>query len=267
MCRSDEAKATAQHVVIVGAGPASLLLANLLLKRNKDMGRLLYKVTLVESRDDLGKLSVDELRKTHRSWMVGLAGHGFEALRTIPALYDNYVSQSHAGVRLESVSIVLGSKEIKTRIRSDDGSEGYVVDRNFCVAALAKYLNDTSEQDAALTCRYNTNLQYVDREKRQVLVRSTESGEEDYLPYDLLVGADGSRSVVQTALVQENYDFEMDFANIFNNFRAVHVKRPPKLDPNGMVLLPNCLPLMTGIALPMPDDIFNISTGCPRHHF
>ena len=49
--------------------------------------------------------------------------------------------------------------------------------------------------------------------------------------YDLLEGDDGSRSVVREALVKQNYDFEMDFDDIFNIFQAVHVKRPATLEP------------------------------------
>lgn len=59
---------TPRHVVVAGAGPSGLLLANLLLKRDEEVGSVVCKVTAVESRPNLGTLEVEELRKTHRSW-------------------------------------------------------------------------------------------------------------------------------------------------------------------------------------------------------
>lgn len=164
--------------------------------------------------------------------------------------------------------IYLGSKDIKSKLGEEmEGTESHVVDRNFVVAAMAKYLTDTHGDDAALECRYETNLQYVDSSNHRVLVRSKATGQEEYLAYDLLVGADGSRSVVHEALVKENYDFEMDFGDIFNDFRAVYVKRPATLAPNSFALLPNCFLHMNGISLPMPDGMVNITIGCTRNNF
>lgn len=268
MCGPTTTIAPPQHVVIAGAGPAGLLLANLLLKRNDDLGLTKYKVTLIESRADVGALDVAGLRKNHRSWMLALAGHGLEALRTIPELYQNYVQQPHVGVRLEGISIFLGSKEMNGSDAMEEGqdNEGYTVDRNFVVAAMAKYLSDTYGNDPALTLCYKTNLQYVDATKRRVLMR-TNDDKEEYVSYDLLVGADGSRSVVRDALIKENYEFAMSFDDIFQDFRAVHVKRPAALKPATMALLPDCFPYMQGIALPVPDDLVNISIGVPRQNF
>ena len=91
-------------------------------------------------------------------------------------------------------------------------------------------MNDTHGQNPALKRRHGTNLQCVDAEKHRVFLRSKKDDKEEHLSCDLLVGADGSRSVVREALAKENCDFEMDFGDIFNDFRAVHVKRPAKLE-------------------------------------
>ena len=200
MCRPTN---PTQHVVVCGAGPTGLLLANLLLQRNQEVGgRPLYRVTLVESRTDLGALPIDQLRATHRSWMIALAGHGLQALRKIPVLYKDYVNQSHVGVRIKGFDIYMGSTQISGGTTEEfDDNESYTVDRNFGVAALSKYLLDTYGNDPNLTLHYETNLQYVDTAKHRVLIRDITSDEETYLPYDLLVGADGSRSVVREALV------------------------------------------------------------------
>jgi kynurenine 3-monooxygenase len=256
-----------RHVVIAGAGPAGLLLANLLLRRNNEKdtspSSLKYRVTLVESREDLGVLDPETELKAHRSWMISLASHGLDACRTIPELYDNYIS--NVGVRIRSLSIFLGAKEIKNEIDEVGNLEAYIVDRNFVVAALARYLNHTYGNNPNLDRRYDTKLMYVDHENHRVLTRKGDK--EEYIQYDLLIGSDGVRSVVREALVKKHQDFEMDVGDIFQTFKAVHIVRPKQLSANSMTLLPTIFPNMQGIGLPELDGQINISVGCPRNKF
>jgi NADPH-dependent 2,4-dienoyl-CoA reductase/sulfur reductase-like enzyme len=79
MCRpytqnvdADDSISHSRNIVIVGAGPAGLLLTALLMQRNQELPKPLYRVTLVEGRQDLGHLSTEKLKKSFRSWMVGL---------------------------------------------------------------------------------------------------------------------------------------------------------------------------------------------------
>ena len=68
MCAPDNIET--RRVVIAGAGPSGLLLQALLHNRNKSPNaRVMYDVTLIESRSDLGQLDSEEL-KAHRSWMI-----------------------------------------------------------------------------------------------------------------------------------------------------------------------------------------------------
>jgi len=116
---------------------------------------------------------------------------------------------------------------------------------------------------------YETSLQYVDSTNRRVLVRpnTPQAGQEQYINYDILIGADGARSAVRECFTRDVYDFEMDFGDIFNDFRAVHVEKPPSLSPSGIYILPDIFPKMTGIVLPMPGNMSNISIGTPRNNF
>jgi len=177
------------------------------------------------------------------------------------------VLQPHVGVKLEHLSIFLGTKELKNSMEDLD-TESYIVDRNYIVAAIARYMDVEHGDDPLLTRRYRTKMMYVDYEQRRALVRGADDdGEKCYLDYDLLIGADGARSVVREALVKSVYDFEMDVGDIFNRFRAVHVAMPQALGPKGITLLPNCFPHMNGIVLPMPGNLINISIGVSDNNF
>lgn len=256
-----------RKIVVSGAGPAGILCTALLLARNEEEdATIIYDVTLVDGRQDFGALSKEELSKSFRSWMLGLANHGMDSIREIPDLYNNYVKGE--GVELEELNLYLGSKKITQGVSDDidtSGIDAFIVDRNFIVAALARYVRDSHTSNKYYTAMYDTTCQYVDYENKQVLVRNVQTKKEEYIPYDLLIGCDGVRSVVREALIKRHSDFTCKVSDIFQEFKAVHVDRPKELSAKGMSLLPNIFKNCQGIALPETGGKVNISIGVPRN--
>lgn len=104
-----------RRVTIAGAGPSGLLLQALLHHRNKaPNARVNYDVTMIESRPDLGQLDKEELN-AYRIWMIGLAGHGLEAVRSLPGLYENYLT--NVGIQVTEGNIFMGRKKDKHGIQ------------------------------------------------------------------------------------------------------------------------------------------------------
>jgi len=272
-----------KKIVISGAGPAGLLLSSLLLNKNKDQNcSVLYDVTLLDGRKDYAGFTKQEMQETHRSWMLGLADHGLDAIRKIPAIYENYVKGE--GIMIDEFNIFFGEKRVTQKLDSatssaltkyrvsrgepDKKPENFIVDRNFVVAALARYLKETHENDPNYTSRYETKCQYVDYETKRVLVRDVNTKEEEYLEYDLLVGCDGVRSVVREALIKRHSDFQFDYMDIFAEFKQTHVKQPATVPTKGMSILPNLFGgVCNGILLPETGGMANISIGCSRNNF
>lgn len=214
-----------RRAVVVGAGPGGLLATIHLLRREG------YHVTLVDPGRDYG--AVADL-SSHRSWMIGLAQHGLNAIREVPGLFE-YVEA--IGIPLERFSVFLGAREIwgvqvdasqqHAKDPAEREFESYFVDRNYIVAALARYLRDHHGKDGdRYQPRYGTRLLYVDHAQRRVLVRDEASGKEEYVPYELLVGADGIRSVVRGAMLVNHREFECRVDDIFSHFKAVRSQEP-----------------------------------------
>ena len=203
----------------------------------------------------------------HRSWMIGLANHGMTSLRSVKGLWP-YVEE--CGVPIDQFSVWVGKKEFSQStvdgsmdhlMKVENGGEGYLIDRNYVVAAEAKYLNDNFGDDPNFTPMYRHKALYVDDRERRVLIRNDQTGEERYLEYDVLIGADGVRSVVRNAIQCNHRDFEVRVDDIFQKFKAVHVQLPSKLSAHSLTVLPDSLPNINGIALPEKGGLVCMSFG------
>jgi len=279
MCKPGNTEGTRKktRVLIIGAGPGGLLAAILLLRRNASSSdniaeKPIYEVTLVDPGVDYGKLDSDGLKRK-RSWMIGLSCHGLDAIRTVPGLYEDYISS--LGMNIKKAWIGLTST-YKIEINADEmlpPDSAFTVDRNFICAALARYLNDHFEGSKDFKSLYHTKALFVDGENKEVNVRKIESGDDSVknvnvndlrVEYDLLLGCDGIRSVVRNAFITTHRDFEFSLSSTFGTGKSVHIPLPKDvMEPATFMFLNSPLPGAASFVLPETDNVLNVALGYP----
>lgn len=174
-----------QKVVIIGAGPAGLLLAHYLLRRGK------YRVEIYERRSDMRLADVSQ----DRTFPISLQERGRKAIREIPGLEEAIIS---ANVFCNGTKI--HRKRGKAR-KIPRTTPILTIDRNRLVMILLQHLTQTypSEQ---LIVKFDCQCVQVDKNAKTVMMQP-EQGEAFSIAYDRLVAADGARSQIRDILVQE----------------------------------------------------------------
>lgn len=277
MCQptpTNAADSTTNNVVICGAGPAGLLAAILLLRRNSNSNSSpsapKYHVTLVDPGTDYGKLDADGLNRA-RSWMIGLSSHGLSAIREVPNLYENYIH----GLGIDITKAVFGlSKNLKFELNAKDilpEDSAFTVDRNYICAALSRYLNEQHGHDENFVSHYHTRALFVDGDNKCVMARQKNGGDggtnsnaptnDISIPYDILLGCDGIRSIVRNAFLNKHRNFEFDLRGTFSYGKSVHVALPEGMDPGTFMFVNEALPNFGSFILPETGNKLNVALG------
>lgn len=211
-------KVVKQQVVIVGAGPAGLLLACYLLRRQR------YRVTIYEQRADprLTQQRSDGLRSAyeqslgHRTFPISLQERGRQALREIMGLEDKVATQSTL-----CTGTVMHRASGKHRVIPRQNST-LALDRNRLVAILLAYLTEhyTPEE---MTVQFDCRCVGLDSSTQTIALQNSDNAPFT-ISYDLLVGADGARSQVREALAaQANFPYEQTY--ITDAYRSIFLNR------------------------------------------
>lgn len=173
-----------QNIVIIGAGPAGLLLAHYLLRRGN------YRINIYERRPDPRLTDVSK----DRTFPISLQERGRKALRAINGLEEAIADQS-----VFCQGTIIHQKNGKSRDIPRKNSI-LSIDRNCLVTVLLKQLTQTYTPDQ-VQVHFNSECTQVDQTAKIVSFKLS-GGESITNHYDLLVGADGARSRVREYLAE-----------------------------------------------------------------
>lgn len=196
-----------KHVVIVGAGPAGLLLASYLLRRSG------YRITLYEQRSDL-RLTPPS---SNRTFPISLQERGRQALREIPGLEEAIATQSTicTGTIMHRAS---GKNRVIPR-----NNPSLMLDRNRLVVVLLQYL-ETHYDPGQMVVQFDH--QCLDLNPlTQTLKFEHADGETITVTYDYIVGTDGASSKIRAALADQ-VDFPCEQIFISDAYKSVFLNQP-----------------------------------------
>ncbi|MDZ8050914.1 MAG: FAD-dependent oxidoreductase [Aulosira sp. ZfuVER01] len=174
-----------QKVVIIGAGPAGLLLAHYLLRRGK------YQVEIYEQRSDPRLVDVSQ----DRTFPISLQERGRKAIREIAGLEEAIAQKS---VFCNGTKIYRQPGKARNIPRA---TPILTIDRNRLVKIILQKLTKTYTSEQVIV-KFGVQCVQVDRKAKTVMLKP-EQGEAFTLAYDRLVAADGARSHIRDYLAQD----------------------------------------------------------------
>ena len=207
-----------QNIVIIGAGPAGLLLAHYLLRRGN------YHIDIYERRRDPRLTDVSSAR----TFPISLQERGRKAIRSIAGL-----EEAISAHRVFCQGTIMYGKKGKVR-QIPRQTPVLTIDRNRLVSILLKHLTET-HNPSQVKVHFNCECIAVDGTAKTVTLKLKE-GDNFTVHYDLLVGADGARSQIRDYLT-ENAGLVCSQNYIPDAYKSVYLNR---LNPStGVQLEPN----------------------------
>jgi kynurenine 3-monooxygenase len=201
-----------KKVAIIGAGPSGLLLAHYLWRRGEK-----YQVDIYERRNDPRIVSFSK----SRTYPLSLNERGMSALRKIEGL-----EEAVKAISVEMTGTVFHQKNGKTRF-TPRNKPLTTLDRTNLAIALLK---STEKYDHRLNLHFNYQCTSVDFAAKQVKLQ-LETQEDFTVDYDLLVGADGSGSVVREHfLATENFECIQKYYP--TDYKSIYLDSSEKLETN-----------------------------------
>ena len=196
-----------QKIVIIGAGPAGLLLAHYLLSRGN------YRIEIYERRPAPQAAEQSE----QRTFPISLQTRGLNALQGIPGLEAALIEQ---GVWSQGV-LLHRQRGGKPRKIKRETPVLMIERRRLTLVLLQELLN--ADTDNLVTVKFNCNCVGVDKTEQTVTIQDRE-GEKFVVSFERLVGADGARSQVREALSSTG-DLEFTQEFIPDVYKSLFVSR------------------------------------------
>ena len=194
-----------QKIIIVGAGPAGLLLAHYLLSRGN------YQVEIYERRPD--PRSVEQ--STQRIFPLALQTRGMQAIRGIPNLEEALTKE---GIWAQGIFIHRKKGEPRKVKRKNPS---LVIDRNRLTLILLQELLNSYDSNL-VRVKFDCNCVGVNQADQTLTIQSAE--ENFLVSFENLVAADGSKSQVREVLAsQGNLHCQQEF--IPDAYKSLFVSR------------------------------------------
>ena len=202
-------------VVIVGAGPSGVLLAHYLLRRSDQ-----YKIDIYERRSNP---VVVEFSKS-RTFPLTLSERGLSALRQIEGL-----EEAVKAISVPITGAISHLKNGKTQLRPRR-KPLFALDRTSLAIALLEKLSEKYDS-SRLNIHFDYKCTQVDFAAKTVTFQKVAQAlPEDVkaeltVDYDLLIGADGARSVVREHFLATQ-GFECKQRYVSSDYKSLFLPRP-----------------------------------------
>lgn len=207
-----------RNIVIIGAGPAGLLLAHYLLLRGQ------YSIQIYERRSDPRLMTASN----KRTFPISLQERGRKAIRNIPELEETIANQS---VFCRGTIIYRGKRKPRVIPRTHPIM---TIDRNRLVSVLLQELIAKYPSDR-LKIQFDCECTQVDSNHNSIILKPQE-GDNFIVNYDILIGADGARSQIRDYLVQE-HNLKCEQSYVQDAYKSVYI--PRKNSEKGLELEPD----------------------------
>lgn len=203
-----------KKVAIIGAGPGGLTLAHYLLRREHQ-----YQIDIYERRSDPRDIPLNQTR----TFPMSLGDRGLKTLWQIPGLEAEVKA-----ISLETTGSILHQKNGKKR-RLDRKKVFVSIDRNHLTLAILKNLVKQYDQ-SRLNIYFDCQCQNIDIANKTIKITQNLSAKptEFTRNYDLLIGADGARSVVREAFSQTQ-DFQVQTDYVPSAYKSLYLPNPAEI--------------------------------------
>lgn len=198
-----------KKVVIVGAGPSGLLLAHYLLRREQK-----YQIEIYERRDDPRIISFS----TSRTFPISLNERGMNALHKIDGL-----GEAVKAISLSVTGGVFHQKNGKSRF-SHKNKPLITLDRTKLSIAMLETLTQRYDS-SCLNIYFNFQGIQADFAEKKVKFKNLKTQADFTVNYDLLIGADGSGSMVREHF-SGTEDFKCVQEYVPNDYKSLFLPRP-----------------------------------------
>ncbi|MFB2891401.1 FAD-dependent oxidoreductase [Aerosakkonemataceae cyanobacterium BLCC-F50] len=208
-----------KKVAIVGAGPSGLLMAHYLLVRGDK-----YQIDIYERRSDPRLISFSKAR----TFPISLSTRGMAALQRIPGLVE-----AVKAISVEMKGAISHQKNGKTRVTTREKTLT-TLDRTNLVIAILEKLTEKADNHQ-VNIHFNCQCTLVDFTNKTVSFHKTaeqtnpEESEDFTVNYDLLIAADGARSVIRNHFLNTEL-FELQQKYIPNDYKSVYISRSNELE-------------------------------------